>query len=211
MRILAKTALALGFVGALAIGGKPPPPPSPSMGRASMSGSATAIRAITIITEGLSVAAVGTPGTAARRITRSRTASVSRIAVTKVGRSDPARSGRAGLFQINAALPDSALTGTMAVPGAKNIASPYYFILQSGAGALDDQTGTVLPDDQAARDYAQRIIGELKDAGDYDETGPDHGGEKRRRPDGVFDSISFGVGVATSPLEGGTAPMWRAN
>ncbi len=45
----------------------------------------------------------------------------------------------------------------------------YYFILQWGNREHDDPHGTALPSDQAARDYAERIIGELKEAGGYND------------------------------------------
>lgn len=45
----------------------------------------------------------------------------------------------------------------------------YYFILQWDSGEHDDPEGTALPNDQVARDYAERIIRELKAAGGYDD------------------------------------------
>jgi hypothetical protein len=45
----------------------------------------------------------------------------------------------------------------------------YYFILQWDSREHDDPHGTALPNDQAARDYAERIIRELKEAGGYDD------------------------------------------
>jgi len=47
----------------------------------------------------------------------------------------------------------------------------YYFILQWADRRHDDAHGTTLPDDAAARGYAERIIRELKEAGGYDDAG----------------------------------------
>ncbi|HEX3937408.1 MAG TPA: hypothetical protein VHX43_07870 [Xanthobacteraceae bacterium] len=47
----------------------------------------------------------------------------------------------------------------------------YYFILQWADRRHDDPHGTALPDDRAARSYAERIIHELKDAGGYEDSG----------------------------------------
>jgi Domain of unknown function (DUF6894) len=47
----------------------------------------------------------------------------------------------------------------------------YFFIIQRGARVHDDPDGTALPNEAAARDYAARVIGELKAAGGYDEPG----------------------------------------
>jgi hypothetical protein len=38
----------------------------------------------------------------------------------------------------------------------------YYFLIAEGAGVLDDETGTDLADDNAARHHARQIIAELK-------------------------------------------------
>lgn len=38
----------------------------------------------------------------------------------------------------------------------------YYFLVAEGAGVLDDETGTDLADDNAARQHALQIIAELK-------------------------------------------------
>jgi hypothetical protein len=38
----------------------------------------------------------------------------------------------------------------------------YYFLVAEGAAVLDDETGTDLADDNAARQYALQIIAELK-------------------------------------------------
>lgn len=43
------------------------------------------------------------------------------------------------------------------------------FVLQWADRNHDDPHGTSLPDDRAARGYAERIIRELKEAGSYDE------------------------------------------
>jgi hypothetical protein len=45
----------------------------------------------------------------------------------------------------------------------------YYFVLQWADREHDDPHGTSLPDDRAARGYAERIVRELKEAGGYDE------------------------------------------
>jgi hypothetical protein len=47
----------------------------------------------------------------------------------------------------------------------------YFFVLQSSDGEDDDADGTVLPNDAAARKYAERIVRELKEAGGYDDPG----------------------------------------
>jgi Domain of unknown function (DUF6894) len=47
----------------------------------------------------------------------------------------------------------------------------YFFDLCFPDRTDDDPGGTVLPDDGAALIYANRIIGELKEAGGYDEPG----------------------------------------
>jgi len=48
----------------------------------------------------------------------------------------------------------------------------YFFILQwDAARSHDDATGTMLPNDQAARSYAERVVRELKEAGGYDDPG----------------------------------------
>ena len=57
----------------------------------------------------------------------------------------------------------------------------YYFIPQWDSRTDDDRIGTLLANDDAARDYAERIIGELKEAGGYDDSGPGHGGENAAR------------------------------
>lgn len=38
----------------------------------------------------------------------------------------------------------------------------YYFLVAEGAAVLDDETGTELADDNAARQHALQIIAELK-------------------------------------------------
>ena len=45
----------------------------------------------------------------------------------------------------------------------------YYFILRWDSREHADPCGTILPNDRAARDYAERIIHELKEAGGYDD------------------------------------------
>lgn len=45
----------------------------------------------------------------------------------------------------------------------------YYFILQRPDRVHDDRQGTVLPDEAAARNYAGRVIRELKEGGGYDD------------------------------------------
>jgi hypothetical protein len=48
----------------------------------------------------------------------------------------------------------------------------YYFVLHGPDGEVhDDDHGTELPDKTLAFAYAERIVGELKDAGGYDEPG----------------------------------------
>jgi hypothetical protein len=47
----------------------------------------------------------------------------------------------------------------------------YFFDLRFADRTDNDSMGTVLPDDGAALIYANRIIGELKEAGGYDEPG----------------------------------------
>jgi uncharacterized protein DUF6894 len=47
----------------------------------------------------------------------------------------------------------------------------YYFALRSPDEEADDENGTVLPSDEAALSYAQRVIGELKESGGYDGPG----------------------------------------
>lgn len=47
--------------------------------------------------------------------------------------------------------------------------SKYHFILRRADRRHDDRHGTVLPDDRTARDYAERIVRELKEAGGYDD------------------------------------------
>jgi hypothetical protein len=44
----------------------------------------------------------------------------------------------------------------------------YYFALRS-PDEEDDENGTVLPSDEAALSYAQRVIAELKESGGYDD------------------------------------------
>ena len=39
----------------------------------------------------------------------------------------------------------------------------YYFLVADGAGVFDDETGTDLADDNAARQHARQIITELKE------------------------------------------------
>jgi hypothetical protein len=41
----------------------------------------------------------------------------------------------------------------------------YYFIIRARDGAYDDPSGTNLPDVEAARAYANRVIEELKEGG----------------------------------------------
>lgn len=48
-------------------------------------------------------------------------------------------------------------------------AHPYFFILQRRERRDDDPHGTPLPNDTAAKEYAQRVIRELKEAGGYDD------------------------------------------
>lgn len=45
----------------------------------------------------------------------------------------------------------------------------YHFILRWPDHEHEDRQGTDLPDPEAARDYARRIIRELKDGGGYDD------------------------------------------
>jgi hypothetical protein len=47
----------------------------------------------------------------------------------------------------------------------------YFFDLRFIDRTDNDSAGTVLPDEVAALIYANRIIGELKEAGGYDEPG----------------------------------------
>ena len=47
----------------------------------------------------------------------------------------------------------------------------YFFDLRLPDRTDDDSAGAVLPDDGAAVIYANRIIGELKEAGGYDDPG----------------------------------------
>jgi len=47
----------------------------------------------------------------------------------------------------------------------------YYFVIRSGDRELGDDDCTLLPRDAAAWDYALRIIGELKESGNYDDPG----------------------------------------
>jgi hypothetical protein len=47
----------------------------------------------------------------------------------------------------------------------------YYFNLEGGSHGDNDRSGTLLSNDSAARDYAERIVGELQDAGGYDGAG----------------------------------------
>lgn len=47
----------------------------------------------------------------------------------------------------------------------------YFFDLRFPDRSDDDSAGTVFPDDGAALIYANRIIGELKEAGGYDDPG----------------------------------------
>jgi len=55
--------------------------------------------------------------------------------------------------------------------GGRRTVPKYYFILQWADRRHDDPHGTLLPDDGAALGYAERIIGELQEAGGYDEPG----------------------------------------
>ena len=45
----------------------------------------------------------------------------------------------------------------------------YFFINLWSGKDYDDDSGTLLPNEEAARAFAQRIIRELKEAGDYDD------------------------------------------
>jgi hypothetical protein len=46
----------------------------------------------------------------------------------------------------------------------------YFFVLEYGPNERHDDTfGTALPDDKAAFAYAERVVGELKEAGGYDD------------------------------------------
>ena len=45
----------------------------------------------------------------------------------------------------------------------------YFFVLQWLSHKHDDNEGTVLPNDKAARAYGDRVIRELKQAGGYDD------------------------------------------
>jgi len=47
----------------------------------------------------------------------------------------------------------------------------YFFILRWPDREHDDAHGTPLPDDDAARSYARRVIRELKEGGGYDDPG----------------------------------------
>jgi hypothetical protein len=47
----------------------------------------------------------------------------------------------------------------------------YYFVIQWPDREHGDNHGTVLPDDAAARNYAERVIRELKESGGYDDPG----------------------------------------
>jgi hypothetical protein len=49
--------------------------------------------------------------------------------------------------------------------------SRYFFVIEGPDETHNDKSGTLLPDDKAAVAYAKRIIGELKEAGGYDEPG----------------------------------------
>ena len=46
----------------------------------------------------------------------------------------------------------------------------YRFAIRRLGGQYDDETGTLLADVAAARDHAERIIRELKESGDYDDS-----------------------------------------
>jgi hypothetical protein len=45
----------------------------------------------------------------------------------------------------------------------------YFFTIEWGDRAHEDESGTQFPNDEAARAYAERIIRELKAAGGYDD------------------------------------------
>jgi hypothetical protein len=45
----------------------------------------------------------------------------------------------------------------------------YFFSIDHGDHCHDDETGTELRDDDAARDYARRVIRELIEGGGYDD------------------------------------------
>ena len=47
--------------------------------------------------------------------------------------------------------------------------APYFFVIRNGTVEGNDQDGTPLQDDEDARNYANRIIRELKEGGGYDE------------------------------------------
>jgi hypothetical protein len=45
----------------------------------------------------------------------------------------------------------------------------YFFVIKNGSIEGNDQDGTPLQDDEGARNYANRIVRELKEGGSYDE------------------------------------------
>lgn len=51
----------------------------------------------------------------------------------------------------------------------KEAAVRYFFVIKNGALQSNDESGTPLRDDEEARNYALRIIRELKEAGGYDD------------------------------------------
>jgi hypothetical protein len=46
---------------------------------------------------------------------------------------------------------------------------PYYFEVRGYCETHEDRGGTLMPNDNAALDYARRIIRELRQAGGYDD------------------------------------------
>jgi hypothetical protein len=53
-------------------------------------------------------------------------------------------------------------------PGRGSL-SPYYFDVRSYGEQYDYRGGTLMPDDDAALDYARRLIRDLRAAGGYDD------------------------------------------
>jgi hypothetical protein len=56
------------------------------------------------------------------------------------------------------------------VPG-ENSLFPYYFDVRGYGEFNDDRGGRLMPNDEAALDYARRMIRELRQIGGYDDAG----------------------------------------
>lgn len=75
----------------------------------------------------------------------------------------------------------------------------YYFVLQWPDRKHDDRHGTMLPDDRAARAYAERVVRELIEAGGYDDPNLTMV-VTNAAPDRLFNSVRLRRAAAVEPV-----------